>query len=74
MPPELLVIVGVDEDPVTGSAHVVLTPFWAERLGRKTLQARQVSARGGVLTVEDKGERTLISGTVAPYLEGRIRV
>lgn len=65
---------GIPEDPVTGSAHVVLTPFWAERLGKKTLQARQISARGGALTVEDRGERTLISGTVAPYLEGRIRV
>ena len=65
---------GIPEDPVTGSAHVVLTPFWSERLAKKTLQARQISARGGALTVEDRGARTLISGTVAPYLEGRIRV
>jgi PhzF family phenazine biosynthesis protein len=65
---------GIPEDPVTGSAHVVLTPFWAARLGRAILKARQVSARGGDLTVEDKGARTLISGKVAPYLEGRIRV
>jgi len=65
---------GIPEDPVTGSAHVVLTPYWARRLGKAKLEARQVSARLGVLAVEDKGERTLISGQVAPYLEGRIRV
>lgn len=65
---------GIPEDPVTGSAHVVLTPFWAARLGKAKLEARQISARLGRLTVEDKGARTLISGKVAPYLEGRIRV
>jgi len=65
---------GIPEDPVTGSAHCVLTPFWAARLGKTQLKARQISARGGNLTVEDKGARTLISGTAAPYLEGRIRV
>ena len=65
---------GIPEDPVTGSAHCVLTPYWARRLGKATLKARQISARGGDLTVEDKGERTLISGQVSPYLEGRIRV
>lgn len=65
---------GIPEDSVTGSAHVVLTPYWAARLGKSTLEARQVSARLGKLKVEDRGERTLISGTVAPYLEGRIRV
>ncbi|MEQ8354671.1 MAG: PhzF family phenazine biosynthesis protein [Kiloniellaceae bacterium] len=65
---------GIPEDPVTGSAHVVLTPYWSARLGKAKLEARQVSTRLGVLSVEDKGERTLISGRVAPYLEGRIRV
>lgn len=65
---------GIREDPVTGSAHVVLTPYWAKRLGKTRLEARQVSARLGVLTVENRGERTLISGKVTPYLEGRIRV
>src|SRR3546814_7055179 len=59
---------GIPEDPVTGSAHVVLTPFWSARLGKKILRARQVSARGGDLTVEDRGARTLISGKAAPYL------
>jgi PhzF family phenazine biosynthesis protein len=65
---------GIPEDPVTGSAHCVLTPYWAKRLGKAKLTARQVSARGGDLTVEDRGARTLISGQVSPYLEGRIRV
>ena len=59
---------------MTGSAHVVLTPYWAARLGKQKLEARQVSARLGKLAVEDRGERTLISGRVAPYLEGRIHV
>lgn len=65
---------GIDEDPVTGSAHCLLVPYWAERLGRKQMEARQISARGGSLTVEDQGERVLLSGRVAPYLEGRLRV
>ncbi|GAB4229491.1 MAG: PhzF family phenazine biosynthesis protein [Kiloniellaceae bacterium] len=65
---------GIPEDPVTGSAHVVLTPYWAARLGKQKMEARQISARLGKLTVEDRGERTLMSGKVAPYLEGRIRV
>ena len=65
---------GIPEDPVTGSAHVVLTPYWAARLGKQKMEARQISARLGKLTVEDSGERTLMSGKVAPYLEGRIRV
>src|SRR3546814_16493211 len=45
---------GIPEDPVTGSAHVVLTPFWAARLGKAKPQARQISRRGGDLTVEDR--------------------
>jgi predicted PhzF superfamily epimerase YddE/YHI9 len=63
---------GVPEDPVTGSAHCALTPFWARRLGRKTLKARQVSPRGGNLVCTDDGERTLISGACALYLRGEI--
>ncbi|MGE5517104.1 MAG: PhzF family phenazine biosynthesis protein [Bacteroidota bacterium] len=63
---------GVIEDPVTGSAHCVLTPFWAKRLGKATLVARQVSARGGTLYLEDKGERVLIGGTVQPFIEGTL--
>lgn len=51
---------GVPEDPVTGSAHCALTPFWARRLNKKTLKARQASARGGDLICTDDGARTLI--------------
>lgn len=65
---------GIPEDPVTGSAHCVLAPYWAERLGKSRMTARQVSRRGGELTVELRGERVLIGGRVAPYLEGRIFV
>ena len=65
---------GIPEDPVTGSAHCLLTPYWAKRLGKTEMEARQISARGGALQVADRGERIHISGRVAPYLEGRIRV
>ncbi len=64
--------VGVPEDPVTGSAHCTLVPYWAARLGRRQLHARQVSARGGVLECEDRGERVGIGGRAACYLRGRI--
>ncbi|SMF32520.1 phenazine biosynthesis protein PhzF family [Tistlia consotensis] len=65
---------GIDEDPVTGSAHCVLAPYWAGRLGKTALSARQVSARGGELALELKGARVAISGRVAPYLEGVIEL
>jgi PhzF family phenazine biosynthesis protein len=65
---------GIPEDPVTGSAHCITTPYWAEHLGKNKLSARQISARGGTLEVELSGERVRISGRVAPYMEGRIRV
>jgi PhzF family phenazine biosynthesis protein len=65
---------GIPEDPVTGSAHCELTPYWAEHLGRAKLHAKQISARGGELTVGLRGGRVLISGRVAPYMEGRIFV
>jgi PhzF family phenazine biosynthesis protein len=65
---------GVPEDPVTGSAHCALTPFWAQRLGKKTLKARQASARGGDLLCTDDGERTVIQGDCALYLTGEIEV
>jgi predicted PhzF superfamily epimerase YddE/YHI9 len=61
---------GIDEDPVTGSAHCTLTPFWAARLGRTELTARQVSRRGGELWCALRGDRVRIAGQVAPYLEG----
>ena len=65
---------GIDEDPVTGSAHCILIPYWADRLGKKEMFARQVSARGGALWCAMKGERVSIAGDVAPYLEGTIRI
>jgi PhzF family phenazine biosynthesis protein len=63
---------GIDEDPVTGSAHTVLTPFWAQKLGKKKLSAIQLSKRKGFLDCELKGERVLISGKAMSYLEGEI--
>ena len=63
---------GVPEDPVTGSAHCVLAPFWAARLGKPRLRARQVSARGGEILCEDRGARVSISGRAALYLKGAI--
>jgi PhzF family phenazine biosynthesis protein len=65
---------GVPEDPVTGSSHCILTPFWAKRLAKKTMKARQVSPRGGDLTVTDDGARTVIAGKCALYLKGEIFV
>lgn len=65
---------GIDEDPVTGSAHTTLTPFWAEKLGKSTLSAKQISARGGELTCTLTGDRVKIAGKVAPYLKGEIFV
>ena len=65
---------GVPEDPVTGSAHCALTPFWAKRLSKKTLKARQVSPRGGDLVCADEGARTEISGPCALYMTGEIAV
>jgi predicted PhzF superfamily epimerase YddE/YHI9 len=64
--------VGVPEDPVTGSAHCTLTPYWSERLGRKKLRARQLSRRGGELICEDRGERVSIAGRAVLYLKGEI--
>jgi len=66
--------VGVDEDPVTGSAHCTLVPFWSRRLGKGSLGARQVSARGGELFCEDRGTRVGIAGRVRDYLAGEIVV
>jgi PhzF family phenazine biosynthesis protein len=65
---------GVPEDSVTGSAHCALTPFWAHRLGKETMRARQESARGGDLTCTDAGGRTILSGACALYLRGEIEV
>ncbi len=63
---------GVPEDPVTGSAHCTLTPYWAARLGRPNLEARQISPRGGALRCQLSGERVTISGHAVLYLEGTL--
>ncbi len=65
---------GIDEDPVTGSAHAILTPYWSARLGKDRLEARQVSARGGELVCEDRGERVRVIGTAVRYMQGVIHV
>jgi PhzF family phenazine biosynthesis protein len=63
---------GVPEDPVTGSSHCTLTPYWAERLGKQTLEARQISRRGGALRCTLNGDRVSIAGCAVLYLEGQI--
>ncbi len=63
---------GIDEDPVTGSAHTTLAPFWSEKLGKTTMTARQISPRGGFLKIESKGERTAIAGEAVTYLKGKV--
>lgn len=63
---------GIDEDPATGSSHCTLIPFWAERLGKSRMRARQVSARGGEFFCELAGERVRIGGEAALYNRGEI--
>lgn len=63
---------GIPEDPVTGSAHCSLVPYWSKRLGRTTLEARQISARGGELSCVDEGATVRLIGHAALYLEGEI--
>ncbi len=63
---------GIPEDPVTGSAHTTLTPYWTARLGRTNLAARQLSQRGGSLTCRQTGERVHIGGQAVTYLRGEI--
>lgn len=65
---------GVDEDPVTGSAHCVLTPYWAGRLGKKALAARQNSARGGDVACRLEGDRVFLSGEACLFMTGRIAI
>ena len=65
---------GVDEDPVTGSAHCTLIPYWAERLGKTKLHARQLSARGGELFCELRGERVGIAGHAVLYSSGQLHL
>jgi PhzF family phenazine biosynthesis protein len=63
---------GVDEDPVTGSAHCTLTPFWAERLGRSELTGYQASPRGGRVEVRLRGDRVDLTGRAVTVLRGRV--
>jgi PhzF family phenazine biosynthesis protein len=65
---------GIDEDPVTGSAHCLLVPYWAERLGRTELRAAQLSSRGGRLLCRLDGAQVWLSGPVQPYLKGEMTV
>ena len=66
--------VGIAEDPVTGSAHCTLTPYWSKRLGRHRLRAWQASARGGEVVCEHQGERVRIAGHAVCYLQGTIAI
>jgi PhzF family phenazine biosynthesis protein len=63
---------GIDEDPVTGSAHSQLIPFWSEKLGKKIMQAKQLSQRGGTVYCEQKGERVIMGGKCVFYMKGEI--
>lgn len=67
---------GIDEDPVTGSAHCTLAPYWADALGRgeQPLVARQVSTRGGALTCAHRGDRVILQGIARPFFEGRLLI
>lgn len=65
---------GIDEDPVTGSAHASLVPFWAKRLGRNRLSALQASRRGGHLECHLKGDRVILGGRCRTMIEGRFRL
>ncbi|OKL40524.1 isomerase [Pontibacter flavimaris] len=66
--------VGIPEDPVTGSAHTSLTPYWSKRLGKKTMTARQLSKRQGALQCEFLDDRVKITGKAVTYLKGEIEV
>jgi predicted PhzF superfamily epimerase YddE/YHI9 len=65
---------GINEDPVTGSAHCNLIPYWANRLGKNDMHAYQISARRGELWCQLKGDRVLMSGRAVTYLKGEIYV
>jgi len=65
---------GIPEDPVTGSAHTTLIPFWSERLHKSKMTAMQLSPRGGTLFFEDCGDRVKIAGKATLYLTGTIEI
>ena len=66
--------IGIPEDPVTGSAHCSLVPYWAQRLGKQSLHAHQLSARGGTLHCQMHGTRVQLSGRVVPFLRGTLHL
>ncbi|NQU88273.1 MAG: PhzF family phenazine biosynthesis protein [Mariniphaga sp.] len=66
--------VGINEDPVTGSAHTMLIPYWSEKLGKKEMMARQVSKRSGNVKCISEGERVKIGGEAITYMEGIIKI
>lgn len=65
---------GIPEDPVTGSAHCTLTPYWAQRLGKSTLSARQLSPRGGDIQCRLEGDRVFLSGRALTFLVGELNI
>ncbi|MEO8406187.1 MAG: PhzF family phenazine biosynthesis protein [Chitinophagaceae bacterium] len=66
--------VGINEDPVTGSAHSQLIPFWSEKLGKTAMEAKQLSARGGHLWVEQRGERVVMAGKCVFYMKAEVSI
>jgi len=67
-------IAGIDEDPVTGSAHSQLIPFWSEKLGKKIMMAKQLSDRGGDISCEQNGDRVVMRGKCVYYMKGEIEI
>lgn len=65
---------GIPEDPVTGSAHYELTPYWSSKLGKESLDARQLSRRGGDIHCEARGERVVLSGRAVTFMEAEIDI
>jgi PhzF family phenazine biosynthesis protein len=65
---------GVPEDPVTGSAHCALAPYWAKRLGKNVLHAKQISKRGGDILCEVQGNRVVLTGSAIIFMEAEITI
>ena len=65
-------VAGIDEDPVTGSAHSQLIPFWSNKLGQMKMTANQLSPRGGSLVCEQKGDRVIMGGRCVFFMKGEI--
>ncbi|MGZ8509339.1 MAG: PhzF family phenazine biosynthesis protein [Chitinophagaceae bacterium] len=65
---------GIDEDPVTGSAHSQLIPFWSEKLGKTLLKAKQLSERGGDIHCEQNGDRVIMGGNCVFYMKGEVEI